>query len=585
VLIHGDAAFAGQGVNQELLNMAALPGYRIGGMLHVVVNNQIGFTTSPESGRSTLYATDVARMLQTPIFHVNGEDPEAVARVVRTAMGFRREFRQDVVIDMYCYRRWGHNEGDEPSYTQPLMVEAIGRRRPVREAYLERLLALGGVSLAQADEIKARRTADLEEELGRSRAPGFERRDPLTGEDIWRPYRGGLDREAPEVETGVAKHELAALLRRTVEVPESFHPHPKLRRLFADREQMAAGRKPLDWSAAEALAFASLVVGGAPVRLSGQDSGRGTFSHRHAVFHDVETDATWIPLQHLAAGQAPFQVWDSPLSEIAVLGFEVGYSLDTPESLVLWEAQFGDFANVAQVIIDQYLASSEDKWRRLSGLVLLLPHGFEGQGPEHSSARLERFLSLAAEDNIQVVNLTTPAQLFHCLRRQVLRPYRKPLVVMAPKSLLRNPAAVSPLDELAGGRFQRLIPEAEVEPGEARRVLLTSGKLYYELAAARREANRRDLAILRLEQYYPLSAELLEASLAPYADGTPVFWVQEEPRNMGAWSYLRSAFGCDLFGRWPFACVSRPESASPATGSAAAHKKEQAELIAAALGS
>jgi 2-oxoglutarate dehydrogenase E1 component len=584
ILIHGDAAFAGQGVVQEMFNMDTLPGYRTGGTLHVIVNNQIGFTTSPEMGRSTQYATDVARMLQTPVFHVNGEDPEAVAQVVQTAMDYRRRFGQDVIIDMYCYRRWGHNEGDEPSYTQPLLYDAIRSRRSVRESYLECLLELGEVTREEADEIKERRTRALEEELLESKAPGFKVRGPTSGEGLWSPYRGGADREVPEVSTAVKKEKLAALLRRTVEVPESFEHHPKLRRFMGARREMAAGEKPLDWGAAEALAFATLVVEGAPVRLSGQDSGRGTFSHRHAVFYDVHTAAMHIPLQHLAPDQARFHAWDSPLSEIGVLGFEYGYSLDTPDGLNLWEAQFGDFCNVAQVIIDQFVTSSEDKWRRLSGLVLLLPHGFEGQGPEHSSARLERFLNLVAEDNIQVVNLTTPAQLFHCLRRQVLRPLRKPLVVMSPKSLLRHPRAVSSLDELAEGGFRRILADEETEPSEVRRVLLTSGKLFYELADARREAGRGDVAIHRLEQYYPLAGEHVEALLDPYPDGTPVFWVQEEPRNMGAWTYLRATFECDLFGRWPLAPISRPESASPATGSAAAHKKEQAELVAEALG-
>jgi 2-oxoglutarate dehydrogenase E1 component len=585
ILIHGDAAFAGQGVTQELLNMETLPGYRTGGTLHVVVNNQIGFTTSPEMGRSTLYATDVARMLQTPIFHVNGEDPEAVAQVVRTAMDYREKFGQDVIIDMYCYRRWGHNEGDEPAYTQPLLYQLIRERRSVRESYLERLLELGEVSREDAEKIKAERTRSLEEELDQARAPGYKVRGPETGEGLWRPYQGGADLEVPDVATGVAIEKLAALLRKTVEVPDGIKPHPKLGKLFESREQMAAGEQPLDWSAAEAAAFASLVVEGCPIRLSGQDSGRGTFSHRHAVWHDVENGSTWVPLQHLAEDQARFQVWDSPLSEIGVLGFEYGYSLDTPEGLTLWEAQFGDFCNVAQVIIDQFITSSEDKWRRFSGLGMLLPHGFEGQGPEHSSARLERFLNLAAEDNIQVVNLTTPAQYFHCLRRQVLRPLRKPLVVMSPKSLLRHPKVVSSLEELGPeSGFQRVIADEAADPSKVRRVLLTSGKVYYDLDAARQEGGREDVAIVRLEQYYPLAKGLLEQALAPYKGGTPVYWVQEEPRNMGAWSFLLLRFGRQLLGRWPFDCVSRPESASPATGSKAAHDKEQAELVAEALG-
>ncbi len=584
ILIHGDAAFAGQGVIQELFNMANLPGYRTGGTLHVIVNNQIGFTTAPEMGRSTQYATDVARMLQTPVFHVNGEDPEAVAQVVRTAMDYREEFQQDVIIDMYCYRRHGHNEGDEPSYTQPLLYEVIRNRKTVREGYLDYLLELGGVDREEAEQIRQERTRSLEEELSQAQVPGFRLGGPSTGEGLWRPYRGGPDGETPEFETAVAREKLAALLHKSAEIPTGFNIHKKLRRQFKNRQRMAAGEVPLDWAAAEAAAFASLVVEGAPVRLSGQDSGRGTFSHRHALLYDFRDGEIYIPQQHVAEDQAAFHVWDSPLSEIGVVGFEYGYSLDTPDGLNLWEAQFGDFSNCAQVIIDQFIASGEDKWRRYSALVMLLPHGFEGQGPEHSSARLERFLNLAAEDNMQVVNLTTPAQYFHCLRRQIVRPWRKPLIVMAPKSLLRHPRVVSTLDELAEGRFQRVIPDSETDPEAVKRVLLTSGKIFYELDDARRQAKRQDVAIVRLEQYYPLSLDLLEEALAPYPDGTPVVWVQEEPRNMGAWSFLLLRLGRQLFGRWPLGCVTRPESASPATGSTAAHRKEQAELIAQALG-
>ncbi len=584
ILVHGDAAFAGQGVIQELFNMANLPGYRTGGTLHVIVNNQIGFTTAPEQGRSTQYATDVARMLQTPVFHVNGEDPEAVAQVVRTAMDYRREFQQDVIIDMYCYRRHGHNEGDEPAYTQPLLYEIIRNRKTVRESYLDHLLELGGVDREEAETIREQRTRSLEDELSKAQDPAFQLRGPATGEGLWSPYRGDDDALTPEVSTGVEKEKLVALLDKSAEIPSDFNIHKKLRRLFAQRRQMATGERPLDWAAAEAAALASLVVEGAPVRFSGQDSGRGTFSHRHALLYDFRSGEIHVPLQHLADDQATFHVWDSPLSEIGVVGFEYGYSLDTPDGLNIWEAQFGDFSNCAQVIIDQFITSGEDKWRRLSALVLLLPHGFEGQGPEHSSARLERYLNLAAEDNIQVVNLTTPAQYFHCLRRQVVRPWRKPLVVMTPKSLLRQPRVVSSLDELAEGRFQRIIPDSEASPAEVKRVLLTSGKVYYELEEARLKAGRGDVAIVRLEQYYPLAKDLLEEALSPYADGTPVFWVQEEPRNMGAWSFLLLRLSRELFGRWPFDGVTRPESASPATGSAAAHKKEQAELVAQALG-
>ncbi|MEM9553358.1 MAG: 2-oxoglutarate dehydrogenase E1 component [Acidobacteriota bacterium] len=587
IAIHGDAAFSGQGVTQEMLNMAELHGYRTGGTLHIIVNNQIGFTTAPDDGRSTHYATDVARMLQTPVFHVNGEDPDAVAHVVRLAMEYRREFGTDVIIDMYCYRRHGHNEGDEPSYTQPLLYERIRKHPSVREAYLERLLGLRGVTRADAKEIQKRRQKDLQGELEQSQKPGYKLRGPSSGEGLWQPYRGGRDADVRRIATAVPEEKLKALLRRLCHVPDEFALHKKLRRFLDERLKMAGGEKALDWGTAEALAFASLVVEGHRVRMSGQDSGRGTFSHRHAVFYDETSGEQYVPLQHLTDDQARFQIYDSPLSEIGVLGFEYGYSLDTPDGLTLWEAQFGDFCNVAQVIIDQFITSGEDKWGRLSGLVMLLPHGFEGQGPEHSSARLERFLNLCAEDNIQVVNLTTPAQVFHVLRRQVLRPLRKPLIVMSPKSLLRLPAATSTLDELTHGSFRRIIEDPrEQDPASVQRILLTSGKIYYELVDARAEAEREDVAILRLEQYYPLDVDLLRTVLDRYADGTPVLWVQEEPRNMGAWSFLKLRLSSDgmLFGRWPVSCVSRPESASPATGSATAHKQEQKALLLDALG-
>jgi 2-oxoglutarate dehydrogenase E1 component len=579
LLIHGDAAFAGQGVVQETFNMSQLPGYHVGGTLHVVVNNQIGFTTAPEEGRSTTYATDVAKMLQSPIFHVNGEDPEAVAQVVRLAMDFRRAFKRDVVIDMYGYRRHGHNEGDEPAFTQPKLYDAIRRRKSVREGYLEHLLSLGGITREEADQIEVERKEHLENELSAARSDDFVREEEKPSR-IWQGYHGGSEASAEEVNTAVAKERVANLLERQTRFPEDFHPHPKIERAMKGRLEMAAGKRPLDWSAAESLAFATLLSEGYPVRLSGQDTQRGTFSQRHAVLHDVSDGHAYTPLKHLELDQAPFEIYNSPLSEIGVLGFEYGYSLDYPEGLVAWEAQFGDFVNAAQVIIDQFIASAEDKWRRLSGLVLLLPHAFEGQGPEHSSARLERFLTLAAEDNIQVMNLTTPAQYFHALRRQVIRKWRKPLVIMTPKSLLRHPRAVSGLDELAKGGFKRVVEDTQDVPGEdIKRVLLCSGKIYYELEKQREDSGRKDVAILRLEQLYPFPEEALKKALAPYKDGIPIYWVQEEPENMGAWRYLRVRLGLEVFARFPFSRVSRPESASPATGSASAHKLEQQALM------
>jgi 2-oxoglutarate dehydrogenase E1 component len=583
LLIHGDASFAGEGVVQETLNMSQLPGYTVGGTVHVIVNNQIGFTTQPAEGRSSVYPTGVARMLQSPIFHVNGEDPEAVAQVVRMAMDFREQFGRDVFIDMFGYRRLGHNEGDEPSFTQPVLYKAIERRKSVREGYLDHLLNLGGLSREEAAEITRLRHEALEQELSQAQVDSghtmIERR-----RGIWMrsDYTGGPEKGAEDPDTGVEAGRLAELLIKQTELPEDFHPHPKIKKFLENRRKMAEGAQPLDWSAAESLAFASLSAAGVRVRLSGQDSGRGTFSQRHAVLYDYETGNAHIPLQHLGGNQGPVDIINSPLSETGVLGFDYGYSLDCPDGLVCWEAQFGDFCNAAQVIIDQFIASAEDKWNRLSGLVLLLPHGFEGQGPEHSSARLERFLALGAQDNIQVVSPTTPAQYFHCLRRQVLRRWRKPLVVMTPKSLLRDPRAVSTLQQCAAGKFQRVLADT-MEGKNVRRVLLCTGKIYYELLQQREDVKTKDVAIIRLEQLYPLPETGLQTALAAYAEGTQVLWVQEEPENMGAWRFLRARFGESLFGKYPFGGIRRPASASPATGSGRIHKKDQKYLIAQAF--
>jgi len=584
VIIHGDAAFAGEGIIQETLNLSQLDAYTTGGTIHVVVNNQIGFTTPPSQGRSTTYATDVAKMLQIPIFHVNGEDPEAVAQVVRLAMDFRDTFLRDVVIDMYGYRRHGHNETDEPAFTQPLLYRAIAERQSVRDGYLEHLLELGGVTKEEADLIAVERREHLEHELGAARRRDFVKvQDWLGG--YWKGYRGGPEADVPEVDTHLPRARISALLAQQTTMPDGFRPHKMIERLLGARRAMAAGEKPLDWGAAEAIAYASLVTDGIRVRLTGQDAARGTFSHRHAVIHDVENGHTHIPLCHLEPGQAPIEIYNSPLSEAAVLGFEYGYSLDWPDALVLWEAQFGDFANAAQVIIDQFLVSAEDKWKRLSGLVLLLPHGFEGQGPEHSSARLERFMALSAEENIQVVQPTTPAQCFHLLRRQALRPWRKPLVVFTPKSLLRHPQATSSLDELSDGRFQRVIPDPLAKKGKkTARLLLCSGKVYYDLDKRRSDLGRDDIEIVRVEQLYPLPDVYLHAATDHLEDGTSVYWVQEEPENMGAWRTIKARFGSMLFGRFPFTGVCRAESASPATGSASCHKLEQQQLLERAFG-
>ncbi len=584
LLIHGDAAFAGEGILQETLNMSQLPGYAIGGTLHVVVNNQIGFTTSPKESRSCIYATDVAKMLQIPIFHVNGEDPEAVAQTVRLAMDFRKAFKRDVVIDMYGYRRLGHNETDEPTFTQPVLYRAIRERKTVLAGYLDHLLKLEGITREEADQLTGERRDKLEEHLAEARSEGYQRPQEKS-RGIWSrsDFEGGAD--LGEEETGVAKDVLSTTLDALTRWPEGFTPHPKLVKLLETRREMAEGKKPLDWAAAEALAFATCALGGYRVRLSGQDSRRGTFSHRHAVLYDYEDGLTYFPLAELSPDQAPVEIYNSPLSETGVLGFDYGYSLEYPDGLIIWEAQFGDFANVAQVIFDQFISSAEDKWNRLSGLVTLLPHGFEGMGPEHSSARLERYLDLAAEDNMRICNPTTPAQYFHVLRRQVTSRVRKPLIVMSPKSLLRHPKVVASLEELEKGKFERLLPDTrKLEKKNVRRVVMCSGKIYYELEKLREDMNVDDVALLRLEQLYPLKDQTLIAALTDYPAGIPVVWTQEEPENMGAWRYLRARFGLDLFGEHPLICVSRPESASPATGSANSHKREQKRVLEAAFG-
>jgi len=601
LLIHGDASFMGQGVVAETLNMAGLEGYSTGGTVHLVVNNQIGFTTVPEDARSTRYCTDITRMLKVPVFHVNGEDPEAVIQVTRLAIEFRQRFAKDVVIDMFCYRRYGHNEGDEPRFTQPLMYSLIDKKPTVRQVYVNNLVETGRITAGEAEEILKARGAILEQALEETRKGDY-LQPPSAMEGVWTPYVGGPEAKVGEAATGVPREMLLALLTQLTTLPEDFHPNPKVHKIIEQRRSRAVEQGTLFWETAEALAYASLLTEGKPIRLSGQDARRGTFSHRHSVLYDSLSGAPYTPLSHVRSpepGEGPpaapgrFEVWDSPLSESAVLGFEYGYSLDRPDGLVIWEAQFGDFVNSGQVIVDQFLASGEDKWLRLSGLVLLLPHGYEGSGPEHSSARIERFLQMAAEDNIQVCNPTTPAQFFHLLRRQVLRRWRKPLVVMTPKSLLRRSDAISHLDELTTGRFHRVIPDdSSVDPKGVKRVLLCSGKVYYDLAKARKEHGRNDVALVRVEQYYPLPQSLPEV-LSVYPEAARLVWVQEEPRNMGAWYFLNATLPRLLGtaatgpgrgdGRFTLGVVSRPESASPATGSHASHDLEQQILLAEAF--
>lgn len=581
ILIHGDAAFAGEGVVQETLNLSELEGYKTGGTLHIVINNQVGFTTEPREGRSTTYATDIAKMLQIPIFHVNGEDPEAVAQVVSLAMDFRKEFQRDVVIDLYAFRRWGHNEGDEPRFTQPRMYAEIDRRASVREQYLNRLLELGKISPEEAEEIQQERTEKLESEFAASKNESFVP-DTQTLAANWSDYFGGPE-PVEGTPTVYDKEKLSKLLDKLTRLPEDFSANKKLKRPMTQRREMAEGKHPLDWASAEAAAFASLLADGHPIRMTGQDCQRGTFSQRHAVLHDTKDGSTYTPLANLSSDQARLELYNSPLSEAGVLGFEYGYSLDSPDGLVVWEAQFGDFWNCAQVIVDQFIASAEDKWNRLSGLVMLLPHGFEGQGPEHCSARVERFLAMAAEHNIQVCQPTTPAQYFHLLRRQVIRKWKKPLVVLSPKSLLRHPRVISPLSDLTDGSFKKVLPDEHVALNDADRLILCTGKVYYDLIEAREEKKLNNVSIMRIEQLYPLSVEELLVSVNEFPAGKPVYWVQEEPTNMGAWPYIKQSFSDDLSEKYQLKRISRVESASPSTGSMAAHKLEQAELIDEAL--
>ncbi len=584
LLVHGDAAFAGQGVVAETLNLSQLEGYSTGGTVHLVINNQIGFTTSPAEARSTVYPTDVARMVQAPIFHVNGDDPEACARAAQIAFDYRQQFGKDVVIDMICYRRHGHNEADDPSYTQPLMYRKIREHPSVTTLYAERLVRENVVSAEEVDRMRTRYRARLQEAYDASRkaAESYEVQEvsPVSAEEAGeiRPYTA--------VERGV----LAAVVDGLTRFPDDFHLHPKLRGFVERRREAFEKGGPIDWSFAETLAFGSLVLEGTPVRLSGQDSSRGTFSQRHAVFSDYEDGHEYCPLHHLAPEQARFDVYDSLLSENAVLAFEFGYSLGDPLSLVLWEAQFGDFVNGAQVVIDQFLTGSEAKWGQPSGLVLLLPHGLEGQGPEHSSARVERFLQLCADANMQVVNPSTPAQYFHVLRRQMhgghdRRGVRKPLIIFTPKSLLRHPRAVSRVEDLAGGAFREVIGDTgTVEPERATRVLLCSGKLYYELAAARDEKKLEHVAIARVEQLYPFPYSQVQDVIMRYPLTAEIAWVQEEPRNMGAWSFAQQQIQPLIAEtRRVLRYIGRPESASPATGSHLRHAEEQQAVVEEAL--
>jgi 2-oxoglutarate dehydrogenase E1 component len=574
VLIHGDAAFAGQGVVAETLNLSQLHGYRTGGTVHVIVNNQLGFTTSPDYGRSSTYASDVAKMIQAPILHVNGDDPESCLRIARLAFDYRQAFKKDVVIDMWCYRRFGHNEGDEPSFTQPLMYAKIKSRPSVRKLYTQTLVNRGDFSLEDAERsLEAFRQRlqqafdDFREDV---KAPEVELERPAASV--------AADQDAP---TPVDRERLDHIVDRLTTVPDGFAVHPKLTKWLMGRRQ-ALDRNAIDWSLGEALALGSLLQEGRVVRLSGQDTRRGTFSQRHSVLVDQRTGEQYTPLSHIGSGQGRFFVYDSLLSEFAALGFEYGYSVASPEALVLWEAQYGDFINGAQIIVDQFIVAAEEKWGQRSGLVLLLPHSFEGQGAEHSSARVERFLQLAAEDNLQVAWPSTAAQYFHLLRRQALRAGRKPLVILAPKSLLRLPATRSTVEELTAGRFQQVLADpAQPDPEKIRRVLLASGKVYYDLAKRRAEDHLDSVALVRVEQLYPFPGAPIRRQLDAYPNAERLLWVQEEPENMGAWAYLAARFDHVLGAR--IEVVSRDEAAAPATGSPSTHQRQQRRLLDRAL--
>jgi 2-oxoglutarate dehydrogenase E1 component len=579
LLIHGDAAFAGQGVVAEVLNMSQLPGYRTGGTVHVIVNNQIGFTTLPADARSSLYATDVAKMIEAPVLHVNGDDPLAVAWCAQLALEFRQHFKRDVVVDMYCYRRYGHNEADEPLFTQPALYQEISTHPSVATIFRKRLIDTGILTEEEADNLETEFESRLESALQAVKeAEQQQDKSSFTGSTaIFQPSYSH-----EPVPTGVPIERLEQVVKALTTVPESFRVLPKVKRTVLDRRaQVFKTGTGFDWAFAESLAFGTLLAEKTPVRLSGQDSRRGTFSQRHSVLYDMETRERYIPLQHIAPDQPRFCVYNSLLSEAGVLGFDYGYSLDFPEMLCLWEAQFGDFANGAQVIIDQFLVSAESKWQRPSGIVLLLPHGYEGQGPEHSSARLERYLQLCAEENIQVCNATTPAQYFHMLRRQMRRSFLKPLVVMTPKSLLRAEVCTSSIEDFTSGHFQEIIctPSLAGNPATVDRVILCSGKIYYDLIQYRDANKIQNTAIIRLEQLYPLDEKLIVQLITQFPEGVKLMWCQEEPQNMGAWTYVYMCLDRIFSHTRQIWYAGRGAGASPAVGALAAHKREQKALV------
>ncbi len=578
LLMHGDAAFAGQGIVAETLNMSQLQGYKTGGTIHIIINNQIGYTTLPENARSTRYSTDIAKMLMVPIFHVHGENPEAVVHVMQLAADYRREFAKDVVIDLVCYRRYGHNEGDEPYFTQPGMYDRIRQRPSLHQLYAEQLIAEGIAKPEDLDKL----TTEINSRLDQAYETVHGSECPFPDSRFFEQWEGISATYTDEtIPTGVDKDALISLAQKINTVPEAFNLNPKLQRLLKKRLESVEQGEGIDWANAESLAFASLLIEGFAVRLSGQDSGRGTFSQRHSTLIDIQNETPYHPLNSIDTEQARFDVYDSLLSEAGVLGFEYGYSLARPNSLVMWEAQFGDFVNNAQSVIDLFIASGETKWQRLSGLTLLLPHGYEGMGPEHSSARLERFLQLCAGDNIQVSNPTTPAQYFHLLRRQVKAPFRKPHIVMTPKSLLRHPLAVSTIEDLSGGHFMPVLDDPAGSK-QASTVLVCSGKIFYELFQNRKEMGKTEVAIVRLEQFYPFPESQLKKIFQKYRQAKKWFWVQEEPQNMGGWQFVQPRLNAVT--EKSFTYIGRKASSSPASGFPSLAKLEQQAIVAQALG-
>lgn len=579
ITVHGDSAVAGQGIVQETLNLSNTRGYSVGGTIRIVINNQIGFTTSnPRDTRSTEYCTDIAKMIQAPIIHVNGDDPEAVAFAARMAVEYRTLFKRDIFIDLISYRRHGHNEADEPLATQPMMYGIIKKHPTPRKVYADRLIAEGVITESEVTEMMNL----YRDALDNGERVVAEWREMDVAKMDWLQY---LDHDwTSPYHAAFPKERFVTLAKRVAEYPDALRAHPRVEKIYEDRKAMAAGDKLLDWGMAETMAYATLLDEGANVRLSGEDAGRGTFFHRHAVVHNQNDGTGYVPLTHLHANQGHFEVWDSVLSEESVLAFEYGYATTDPKTLTIWEAQFGDFANGAQIVIDQFISSGEQKWGRMCGLVMLLPHGYEGQGPEHSSARLERYLQLCAQQNMQVCIPSTPAQVYHMLRRQFLRKMRRPLIGISPKSLLRHPLAVSSMDELINGEFQNVIGEVDpLDPKKVKRVVLCAGKVYYDLLEQRRANAQQDVAIIRIEQLYPYPHDDVKAVLEPYSHVTDFVWCQEEPLNQGAWYCSKHNFESSLPDGVKLKYAGRPASASPAVGYVSLHTQQQKQLVADAL--